>query len=128
MRPRLTTHALRASLEEVRRLLPGSGPRITPPVEGRHGGCFERFGDYAVSLFENIDLHGDPPSRALFDMAAVAIVRNPAWARAVTRRPLFSSAGSGSTAPRTRAASCSLENFDRAAILKDFYDSVARLR
>jgi hypothetical protein len=59
------TDAVRASLEEVRRLLPGRGPRVTPPVEGRHGGRFETFGDYSVSLFENIELHGDPPSRAL---------------------------------------------------------------
>ncbi len=25
-------------------------------------------------------MHGDPPSRALFDMAAVAIIKNPDWA------------------------------------------------
>ena len=49
-------------------------------MTGRHGGAFTNFGDYSVDLFEHIDLYGDPPSRALFDMAAVAIVKNPAWA------------------------------------------------
>jgi purine nucleosidase len=77
------TDAVRATLAEIRQIMPGKGPKVDPPVTGRHGGEFTNFGDYAVSLFENIRLYGDPPSRALFDMAAVAIVKNPAWATAV---------------------------------------------
>ena len=49
--------------------------------DGRHGGTFHTFGDYSVNLFEHIDYHGNPPARALFDMAAVAIVKDPTWAR-----------------------------------------------
>jgi purine nucleosidase len=78
------TDAVRATLDEIRKIMPGQGPRVDPPVTGRHGGQFTNFGDYSVNLFEHIDLHGNPPSRALFDMAAVAIVKNPAWAKAVT--------------------------------------------
>ena len=39
--------------------------------------------NYSVNLFAQIDLHGDPPSRSLFDMAAVAIVKNPVWAKSM---------------------------------------------
>jgi hypothetical protein len=119
------TDAVRASLEDVRRLLPGKGPRISPPVEGRHGGTFATFGDYAVSLFEHIDLHGDPPSRALFDMAAVAIVKNPAWATPVTLPAPKLERGTWSDRPTNPRRIVVWENFDRAAIMRDFYDSVA---
>ena len=60
--------------------MPGKGPRIRVQVTGRHGGKFATFGDYSVNLFDHIELSGTPPSRALYDMAAVAIVKNPAWA------------------------------------------------
>ena len=63
--------------------MPGKGPVISTPVTGRHGNEFFTFGDYSISLFRNIEeYHGDPPSRALFDMAAVAIVKDPSWAEA----------------------------------------------
>ncbi len=74
------TDAVRLTLEEAKERLAGKGPQVNQPVEGRHGGTFSTFGDYAVNLFEHIDLYGDPPARALFDMAAVAIVKNPDWA------------------------------------------------
>src|SRR5260221_13280385 len=59
--------------------MPGKGPRIQESVVGRNGGRFTTFGDYSVDLFEHINLDGNPPSRALFDRAAVAILKNPAW-------------------------------------------------
>jgi hypothetical protein len=74
------TAAVVITQQEVNKLMPGLGPRIATPVTGRHGGEFYCFGDYSVNLFEHIDYHGDPPARALFDMAAVAIVKNPTWA------------------------------------------------
>jgi purine nucleosidase len=77
------TDAVRATPEEISRRMPGKGPKISEPVTGRHGGEFFNFGDYSVNLFEYIDLHGNPPSRALFDMAAVAIVKNRAWAQVI---------------------------------------------
>ena len=62
--------------------MPGLGPKAKTPIIGRHGEKFDNFGDYSVNLFTHIDYYGDPPVRSLFDMAAVAIVKNPAWAKA----------------------------------------------
>ena len=59
----------------------GKGPQVSP-VEGRHGGEFTCFGDYSVNLFHNIKLGADG-KRALYDLCAVAVVKNPAWATAV---------------------------------------------
>lgn len=75
------TDAVRITKEEAMKKMPGLGPQLTKAVSGRHGGDFYNFGDYSVSLFKHIDYHGEPPSRALFDMAAVAIVKNPDWAK-----------------------------------------------
>jgi purine nucleosidase len=72
---------VRLSQAEVNRNMPGKGPHIATPVNGRHGGDFTSFGDYSVNLFEHIHYSGTPPSRALFDMVAVAIVKNPAWGK-----------------------------------------------
>ncbi len=76
------TSAMMVAKTEVLRRLPGKGPRISEPVTGRHGGEFYTFGDYAVELYNKYQSHmwGDPQGRALFDMAAVAIVKNPGWA------------------------------------------------
>ena len=120
------TDAVRLSREEIRATMPGRGPRVDPPVPGRNGGEFRTFGDYSVDLFEHIDLNGDPPSRALYDMAAVAIVKNPAWARA-TRIPAPALVGGrwierpGN--PRTVVIR---EDFDRTAILADFHRTMER--
>ena len=31
------------SFEEIRKIMPGKGPKISPPVTGRHGGQFSTF-------------------------------------------------------------------------------------
>jgi inosine-uridine nucleoside N-ribohydrolase len=74
------TAAVMVSKDQILRRMPGKGPEIDTPVTGRHGGEFSNFGDYSVNLFERYTMWGDPPGRALFDMAAVAIVKNPDWA------------------------------------------------
>ena len=78
------TDAVRITKEEALKNMPGLGPHTSRAVIGRHGGTFNNFGDYSVSPFKNIRFNGDPPSRALFDMAAVAIVKNPEWADSVS--------------------------------------------
>lgn len=118
------TDAVRATPEEIKARMPGRGPRVTPPVVGREGGSHATFGDYSVALFDHIELHGDPPSRALFDMAAVAIVKNPGWATA--RRipaPRLEAKGwvDRPGHPRTIVV---WENFDGPAIMRDFYASM----
>lgn len=114
------TDAVKITQEEVNQVMPGLGPRIEKPVTGRHGGEFYCFGDYSINLFEHIDYHGDPPSRALFDMAAVAIVKNPAWAQVREHpAPIFVN---GQWAERsTNSHTIKIwENFNRNAIIEDF--------
>lgn len=118
------TDAVRATLEDIRTKMPGKGPQIEPPVEGRHGGSFRCFGDYAVSLFENIQLHGDPPSRALFDMAAVAIVKNPDWAKARSIPAPILEAGQWVERPNNPRKIILWENFNSAHIMHDFYQTM----
>jgi hypothetical protein len=120
------TDAVRATLDEIRKIMPGQGPRVDPPVTGRHGGQFTNFGDYSVNLFEHIELHGNPPSRALYDMAAVAIVKNPAWARAVTLSAPILKDGKWVDRPENARKIIFWERFDRGAIMKDFYESMTR--
>jgi purine nucleosidase len=74
------TAAVMVSKDQILHRMPGKGPEISTPVTGRHGGEFTNFGDYSVNLFEQYGMWGDPPGRALFDMAAVAILKNPDWA------------------------------------------------
>ncbi|WP_146531506.1 nucleoside hydrolase [Novipirellula artificiosorum] len=118
------TDAVRATLEEIRTLMPGQGPQVAPPVMGRHGKSFTCFGDYSVDLFENITLHGDPPSRALFDMAAVAIVKNPSWATPRTIPAPILKDGKWVERPENPRKIILWENFDRNAIMQDFYHSM----
>jgi len=122
------TDAVRATLDEIRRVMPGRGPRVSPAVTGRHGGAFTCFGDYAINLFEHIQLHGDPPSRALFDMAAVAIVKNSAWAKAVTLPAPTLRDGQWVERPDNPRRIVLWEDFDRAAIMQDFYQSMRDYR
>ena len=71
------TWAVRVKRDSVLAGWEGLGPRV-PPVEGRHGGTFERFGEYSCDLFRHIRV-GSDESRSLFDLAAPAILKNPAW-------------------------------------------------
>jgi purine nucleosidase len=84
------TTAVRVTQAQILHRMPGKGPRISTPVTGRHGGEFDNWGDYSANLFEMYDMYGSPPSRSLFDMAAVAIVKNPEWAeRRLIPAPIF---------------------------------------
>jgi purine nucleosidase len=120
------TDAVRATREEIRARMPGRGPRARTPVTGRHGGTFTTFGDYSVNLFDHIRLDGTPPSRALFDMAAVAIVKNPAWARPVRIPAPRLVGGRWSERPNNPRTIVLWERFDRDAILGDFYATMER--
>ena len=115
------TDAVRATPEEISTHMPGKGPVVNHPVIGRHGGEFYNFGDYSVSLFKNIRLHGTPPSRALFDMAAVAIVKNPEWAsRKVIPAPVYKDK-KWVEQPGNKRKIIVWEDFNRDGIMKDFY-------
>ena len=73
-----------------------------------------------MALFNNIDeLHGDPPSRALFDMAAVAIVKNPSWATSsVIPSPILVD-GKWIEQPENSRKITIWQNFDRKKYLSD---------
>ncbi len=74
------TDAVKVTQAQILHRMPGKGPRLSEPVIGRHGGEFYTWGDYSANLFEHYGMWGSPPARALFDQAAVAIVKNPDWA------------------------------------------------
>ncbi len=117
------TDAVKITQEEVNQKMPGLGPKIKIPVTGRHGGSFDCFGDYSVDLFKHIDYHGTPPSRALFDMAAVAIVKNPAWAQhQEISAPLYVN-NQWVERPSNPRKIKIWENFNTPAILNDFFSS-----
>lgn len=113
------TDAVKAYLSDFQERMPGKGPHISEPVTGRHGGTFTNFGDYSVDLFEKF--RGSPTSRPLFDMAAVAIVKNPDWAdRVVINAPKFED-GQWIEQPDNPRKIVIWENFDREKIMQDFY-------
>lgn len=118
------TDAVRASLSDIEQIMPGKGPHISESVTGRHGESFSNFGDYSVNLFSHIDLHGDPPSRALFDMAAVAIVKDPSWAvPAIIPAPVLVD-GNWVDRPDNPRKIILWENFDKEKIMQDFYHTM----
>jgi inosine-uridine nucleoside N-ribohydrolase len=120
------TDHVRVTRDEIRARMPGKGPRVRLAVPGRHGGRFSTFGDYSVNLFDHIELSGNPPSRALYDMAAVAIVKNPAWAHARKIPAPKLEKGKWVERPDNKRTITLWENFDRDAILKDFYATMDR--
>lgn len=115
--------AVRATPNEIAENMPGAGPEVEP-VTGRHGGEFTNFGDYSVNLFSEIDLHGDPPSRALFDMVAVAILKNPEWGESKEIPAPILVDGEWQERPDNDRTITIWENFDKEEILADFYETM----
>ncbi|MEM9934919.1 MAG: nucleoside hydrolase, partial [Bacteroidota bacterium] len=118
------TDAVRVTPDEIMANMAGKGPQAAEEVEGRHGGTFTTFGDYSVSLFSGIDLYGDPPARALFDMAAVAIVKDPTWAEAAKIPAPTYENESWTERPDNPRKILIWENFNKEAIMADFYESM----
>lgn len=114
--------AVRITPDQVKENMMGKGPEISDAVEGRHGGTFTRFGDYAYDLFQHIDLHGNPPARALFDMVAVAIVKNPAWGQTTTIPAPKLVDNQWVDQPENPRTIVLWENFNSDAVINDFYD------
>ncbi len=116
--------AVKVTQEEINERMPGLGPEIIIPVTGRHGGDFKTFGDYSVNLFQHIDYNGTPPSRALFDMVAVAVVKDASWG---TQRqipaPLYYNNQWHDNSNNMRMILV-WENFQKENILKDFFESL----
>lgn len=120
------TDAVRVSVDFVKNEFAGLGPKAEKPVTGRHGGEFECFGDYSLNLFQNIGVWGEGGTRALFDMVAVATVKNPAWATMTT---MPAPALEGSTwveRPENPRRISVWENFAREEIIDDFIASLGK--
>ena len=115
--------AVRVTPDEIKSQLQGKGPQVDP-VTGRHGGTFTSFGDYSVNLFSNIKLHGDPPARALFDLVAVAVVKNAGWGKQRMIPAPKMLEGKWYEKPENDRQIIIWENFDKASILSDFFDRV----
>jgi purine nucleosidase len=118
------TDAVRVTKEEVNQHMHGKGPVSETAVTGRHGSSFHNFGDYSVNLFEHIDYHGDPPSRALYDMAAIAIVKNPQWAKSSTIPAPILIDNQWMEQPDNKRTIILWEDFDKEKIMADFYTSM----
>ncbi len=122
------TAAVSATREEVNRLMPGLGPKLREPVPGRHGGSFSNFGDYSVSLFKYIDTHDEAGTRALFDMAAVAILKNPGWAEQILIPAPVLIKNEWVDRPGHPHQIQVWENFNKEAIMQDFYDRMKQYK
>jgi hypothetical protein len=102
--------------------MPGKGPHVDPPVPGRHGGTFASFGDYSVNLFNQMG----QTWRSLFDMAAVAIVKNASWAqKRVVGAPRLNG-NSWEARDNNPRKVIFWENFNRDAIIADFFATMEK--
>ncbi|QHI70867.1 nucleoside hydrolase [Tichowtungia aerotolerans] len=120
------TWVIKAYQEEIFRRMPGLGPHLSQSVTGRHGGEFSCFGDYSKSLFSCARQHGNPPYRSLFDVGAIAVVKNPDWARStVMPRPAL--VGNGwEERPDNPMKMIVWDDFDADAILEDFFGTMEK--
>lgn len=113
------TDAVRIKIDRVRDEIAGKGPVAKALVTGRHGGEFTCFGDYSVNLFENIEKAEDG-SRALFDMACVAVVKNPGWCDATVIPAPVLVDGNWVDRPDNPRHVTLLENYKGDEIIDDF--------
>lgn len=104
--------------------MPGLGPVVDEPVTGRHGGTFTCFGDYSVDLFRHVEHLDDGCFRSLFDMAAVAIVKDASWAESSEiPSPLYID-NAWLEQPENNRMITIWENFNADAIMADFYATI----
>lgn len=118
------TAAVMAKRQNIYIRMPGLGPVVEEAVTGRHGGSFTSFGDYSVDLFRHIEHLEDGCFRSLFDMAAVAIVKDPSWAEATEiPSPIYIEDAWVEQAGNSRKIIV-WENFNKDAIMADFYKTL----
>lgn len=120
------TSAVSVTKRDAETNIAGKGPVSGHTITGRHGGQFNRFGDYAWDLYQHIDYYGDPPSRSLYDMAAVAIVKNPSWAEAKTLKGIHMDNEKWIMDQTSQREVLLWEHFDKEAILQDFYKTLEK--
>ena len=120
------TAAVKVARREIYTRMPGLGPKVDEAVIGRHEGSFNCFGDYSVDLFRHIEHLEDGCFRSLFDMAAVAIVKDPSWAEAVeVPCPIYINNAWVEQVENKRKIVV-WENFNKEAIMADFYNTLEK--
>jgi inosine-uridine nucleoside N-ribohydrolase len=108
--------AVRVSIEDIQKNMAGLGPKVDS-IPGRHGGSFNCFGDYSVELFVK---YGHE-TRPLFDVCALAVLKNPSWAEKVfVKGASFDGKNWGNLGDAERTI-VFWENFDKKSIIEDFY-------
>ncbi len=115
------TDAVKAYQSEIKEKMKGLGPKAELPISGRHGGSFDHFGDYSISLFEYIHYGDEKKSRPLFDMVAAAIVKNPSWGQKREIPAPVLRNNQWVEQPENSRKITLWENFDKDAIMKDYY-------
>lgn len=118
------TSAVTASQVEINQKMPGKGPKISGGIEGRHGGAYSTFGDYSVNLFEHIDYHDSLKTRALFDMVAVAVLKNETWGQRKSIPAPILIDNQWVERPGNPRRITVWENFSKEEIMRDFYESM----
>lgn len=122
------TDAVAVTRTEINERMPGLGPKANQSIIGRHGGTFNTFGDYSVNLFEHIfdHLSDDNPkkSRPLFDMVALAILKNASWGETKTIPAPVLINNEWVERPNNMRAIILWENFEKRPILNDFFETI----
>lgn len=120
------TDAVKVTRAQILHRMPGLGPESSEPVTGRYGEEFTNWGDYSANLFEMYGMYGEPPARALFDMAAVAILKNPDWAekRVIAAPILDIEADRWVERPENERQLVLWEWFDIYGIMNDFFHTM----
>jgi purine nucleosidase len=116
------TMEVRTTKTEITKQLSDKGKRVEP-VEGRHGGSFDKLGDYLVNLWENVN----EESRSLFDMAAVATIKNPEWAEdTVVYGPRLVN-GEWINTENRKDSVIFFRNYDVDGVINDFWKTMDKI-
>ncbi|MBM1105543.1 nucleoside hydrolase [Aurantibacter crassamenti] len=122
------TNAVAVTKIEVEEKMAGLGPKAIQPIIGRHGGTFNNFGDYAANLFEHIFEHFGTdkvtPSRPLFDMVALSVLKNASWGETKSIPCPILINNQWVERPNNTRQITIWENFNRDAVIADFYDTM----
>jgi len=114
------TDAVSVSVEEMKRKMKGMGPKIAKPIIGRHGGEFDRFGDYSIELFVKYR----HPTRPLFDLCVLSILKNPDLGHMkIAYKVSFDGKNWGYNGDENRQV-VFWEKFNKEGILKDFFETM----
>jgi len=116
------TAEVRTTRTEITNRLKGKGIKVDP-VEGRHGGSFDRLGDYLVNLWENVS----EETRSLFDMANVATVKNPQWAVDTLVYGTRLINGQWTSDASARDSVRFFRNYDVPAVINDFWQTMEKI-